>query len=114
MGLKIEEKDLLRIKLQSALLDLSNERMTSLAWQEKNLDTTKALIAERKKLIQLDAQDSAKKLDELGQMLETKYGVEDEKQINWETGEIGEAPQKQPTEQGNSPEAVERSSDFTG
>ena len=28
------------------------------------------------------------KLDRLGEMLEQKYGVEDQSQINWQTGEI--------------------------
>jgi len=93
MTRKIEKEDLYECLYCSSEFALVQEQLFALQLQEQNIRITEALLVERRKSY-LEVQATLKeKLSRQSLMLEQKYGVRHQNQIDWETGEIiEEAP----------------------
>lgn len=78
---KISQADLYRTRFLSARVELVREQLL-------NIEVQQLLLQERLARRQREYQEATEQLDAAGKALEQKYGVEDAKQIDWETGEI--------------------------
>jgi len=105
---KIDKADLFECRYYSSELALLEEQLRTLTQQEQTIRITQAWIEERRNSLQKQLQTLNPKLEGMGKLLEQKYGVEDQDQINWETGEIKPASQTQAAPQPESPGAAPR------
>jgi len=92
---KLSKEDLFECKFYSSELALLEHQLMLIEQQKKTLnqqrqtiDATEACLDQRQYGVQQQLEQMALKHQKLSEMLVEKYGVEDQKQINWKTGEI--------------------------
>lgn len=94
MPRKIEKSLLLEMKLCSALHLLEEKKEVNAQLRLENIALTRALIAHDLVGIRTKRKELQDKLDGFAAVLAQEYGIADDKDIDWETGEIA-APEAQ-------------------
>lgn len=92
---RLDPVDQLTIQLHSALEALSREQLKNLELQRQNTGLMQALLDERERRLTAGHTEAEQRLHDGVALLESKYGVRSEDQIDWKTGFIRPPATKQ-------------------